>query len=477
MRILLVAVMAPEAVFELKMARRLTCIGHEPLVICRETAAAISEHFAECGLPLQDATFAGKPALVDPDSGSIVLPWSSISNAVPESLSNEDLLARGLALEQQYGFVNWRTEVDSEHLYERKQAETCAPDLLTYYPAWEQFLDQWTPDATYTGDGGDNIRTSLLHCLAKRSLPLFYQSWPPIPDHTFFGEDYYYLITARPVDDDHPAMADEVSWARDFLHNVRDRGQDFVINRNVTISLADRARQLLGRRRGQSGLRKLDQLASGLRRRQTARRIAQTVSEPEDEPFAFFPLHLTDDAQLTLRNPLMAAQFSVIDMLARSLPVGMTLYVKEHPALAGVTPWELVGPLLSMKNVKLIHPRWHPHELIRRSRLVCAINSTAGFEALMIGKPVLCLGRPFYSGWGLTHDWTEVNSLPALVRQALSAPLPSEDELVSLLCRLRRQSYPGTHFMRDDSVQNAERTADSLAQAIIDRQADRGHAS
>jgi hypothetical protein len=194
----------------------------------------------------------------------------------------------------------------------------------------------------------------------------------------------------------------------------------------------------------------------------------------QQQAFAFFPLHLTDDAQLTLRNPLLAAQFSVIDMLARSLPLGMTLYLKEHPALAGVTPWELVGPLVAMKNVKLIHPRWHPHELIRRSQLVCAINSTAGFEALMIGKPVLCLGRPFYSGYGLTHDWREVNALPDLVRQALSAPLPSDDQLITLLCRLRRQSYPATHFMRDDSVENAERTADSLVQAVLDRQTDRG---
>ena len=33
---------------------------------------------------------------------------------------------------------------------------------------------------------------------------------------------------------------------------------------------------------------------------------------------------------------------------------------------------------------------------------------TVPFEALIRGKAITCLGRPFYSGWGLTHDRHEV---------------------------------------------------------------------
>jgi len=32
------------------------------------------------------------------------------------------------------------------------------------------------------------------------------------------------------------------------------------------------------------------------------------------------------------------------------------------------------------------------------------ISSTLGFEALLRGVPVTCLGAPFYAGWGLTRD-------------------------------------------------------------------------
>jgi capsular polysaccharide export protein len=35
---------------------------------------------------------------------------------------------------------------------------------------------------------------------------------------------------------------------------------------------------------------------------------------------------------------------------------------------------------------------------------VWTITSTLGFEALLRGVPVTCLGTPFYAGWGLTRD-------------------------------------------------------------------------
>jgi capsular polysaccharide export protein len=35
---------------------------------------------------------------------------------------------------------------------------------------------------------------------------------------------------------------------------------------------------------------------------------------------------------------------------------------------------------------------------------VYVATSLMGFEALMLGKPVVCFGMPFYAGWGLTDD-------------------------------------------------------------------------
>ena len=43
-------------------------------------------------------------------------------------------------------------------------------------------------------------------------------------------------------------------------------------------------------------------------------------------------------------------------------------------------------------------------EAIAAVDAVWTITSTLGFEALLRGKPVTCLGMPFYAGWGLTTD-------------------------------------------------------------------------
>ena len=46
----------------------------------------------------------------------------------------------------------------------------------------------------------------------------------------------------------------------------------------------------------------------------------------------------------------------------------------------------------------------NPATLIESVDEVWTITSTLGFEALLRGKPVICLGMPFYAGWGLTRD-------------------------------------------------------------------------
>ena len=44
------------------------------------------------------------------------------------------------------------------------------------------------------------------------------------------------------------------------------------------------------------------------------------------------------------------------------------------------------------------------------------MTSLLGFEALMHGKTVVCAGRPFYAGWGLTQDLAP----PSKMRQPVS---------------------------------------------------------
>ncbi|HMO07145.1 MAG TPA: capsular polysaccharide biosynthesis protein, partial [Paracoccaceae bacterium] len=83
----------------------------------------------------------------------------------------------------------------------------------------------------------------------------------------------------------------------------------------------------------------------------------------------------------------------------------------------GAAPPAALGPLADP-----VVPRAHPPALIDACDEVITITSTLGFEALIRGKPVTCLGAPFYAGWGLT---TDLSPLPDRRRRAPDGhPLP-----------------------------------------------------
>jgi capsular polysaccharide export protein len=72
---------------------------------------------------------------------------------------------------------------------------------------------------------------------------------------------------------------------------------------------------------------------------------------------------------------------------------------------------------------------------------VWTITSTLGFEALLRGLPVTCLGAPFYAGWGLTRDLGPVPErrtarpgLAGLIHAALIAYPRYRDPVSGLPC-------------------------------------------
>ena len=72
---------------------------------------------------------------------------------------------------------------------------------------------------------------------------------------------------------------------------------------------------------------------------------------------------------------------------------------------------------------------------------VWTMTSALGFEALLRGVPVTCLGAPFYAGWGLTRDLGPVPDrrgtripLDALVHAALISYPRYFDPVTGLSC-------------------------------------------
>ena len=110
-----------------------------------------------------------------------------------------------------------------------------------------------------------------------------------------------------------------------------------------------------------------------------------------------------DDASLLYG---MQAPFDLADMVATACHEnpGSDVYIKLHPET--VAGFRKGGSAEAMfpQGVHLIDDDVNPIALLERFDKVYVATSLMGFEALMLGKEVVCFGMPFYAGWGVTDD-------------------------------------------------------------------------
>ena len=110
------------------------------------------------------------------------------------------------------------------------------------------------------------------------------------------------------------------------------------------------------------------------------------------------------DASLRYGMVPADAQQRVIERVRREHP-GCEVVLKTHPdVLAGRRKSFFLSGGLSGRDVTLLREPTNPLLVLERVDHVVTASSQMGFEALLLGKPVTCLGAPFYAGWGLTHD-------------------------------------------------------------------------
>jgi len=80
-----------------------------------------------------------------------------------------------------------------------------------------------------------------------------------------------------------------------------------------------------------------------------------------------------------------------------------------------------------LPNVKMIHPDVNSLELIKNSKLIISINSTAGFEALFYNKPSINFQKRGYSEISSSFVVNELNNLPELIRDALKTQVNAQE--------------------------------------------------
>lgn len=110
-----------------------------------------------------------------------------------------------------------------------------------------------------------------------------------------------------------------------------------------------------------------------------------------------------DDASVSLGAGDVRTNRALLEAARRANPAAILLY-KPHPDVeAGLRPGMIAATDLAALADMVLSGVSAP-DAIAAADEVWTITSTLGFEALLRGKPVTCVGTPFYAGWGLTRD-------------------------------------------------------------------------
>ncbi|MFN4153086.1 MAG: capsular polysaccharide biosynthesis protein [Paracoccaceae bacterium] len=141
------------------------------------------------------------------------------------------------------------------------------------------------------------------------------------------------------------------------------------------------------------------------------------------------PGQVEDDASILKGGGEVRSNLALLQAARAAHPDGVLVY-KPHPDVeAGLRPGAISASDLN-GLADIVATRADPVALIGACDEVWTMTSLLGFEALLRGKPVTCLGAPFYAGWGLTRDLGPVPARRLRAADGALLPRPTLDQLV-----------------------------------------------
>lgn len=166
------------------------------------------------------------------------------------------------------------------------------------------------------------------------------------------------------------------------------------------------------------GLRRAEDLVAGLIRAGVTKYNLGGALPPLPKGHRILvPGQVEDDASIRLGAGEVRRNIDLLQFVRSNDPSAVVIF-KPHPDVeAGLRPGAVSeADLLGLADAVVRHG--DPAALLAEVQEVWTMTSLLGFEALLRGVPVTCLGAPFYAGWGLT---TDLGPVPA--RRKAKVPL------------------------------------------------------
>ena len=171
----------------------------------------------------------------------------------------------------------------------------------------------------------------------------------------------------------------------------------------------------------------------------------------DDEKFIFFPLITEPERGLLIAAPFHTNLIELVTHIVKSLPVGYTLYVKDHIGM-DTRDWRSFSfykKIMDLPNVKMLHHTIHPKNILPKCSMVITVGGTAGFEAAFYEKPTITFVDTLYSSLKSVEILNDTKELPQLIQKQLNVKFDLND-LNNFVSILEKNSFPFDWFGFDN---------------------------
>lgn len=131
----------------------------------------------------------------------------------------------------------------------------------------------------------------------------------------------------------------------------------------------------------------------------------------------FFGLHFQPEQTTLVQGLWYSNQLALIENISKSLPLGYTLIVKEHPWGRSFRPTWQYKFINLFYNVEMCDAS--SKDIINHVEAVIAVSGTIAVESLVFGKPTIVLGKNTFTFCDAFYRPQSVSELPNLFKRIL----------------------------------------------------------
>ena len=140
--------------------------------------------------------------------------------------------------------------------------------------------------------------------------------------------------------------------------------------------------------------------------------------------YIYCALHLQPEVSTGPRAGIFVDQLNIIDVLRKSVPPDVHIYVKENPKQNSIMrPAEFYNEIQKFKNVKLISKTVNSFDLLKNSIAIATATGTVGWEAMFRDKPALIFGEAFYQNAPHVYKVSTVENCSVAISEIIKNPV------------------------------------------------------